>query len=50
MATVTTANPNQSTPHDPAIKEYLDNGGKEGDTVKVTGNMITGYTATKVEK
>jgi hypothetical protein len=50
MATVTTADPKQPSPHDPAIREYIANGGKPGDQVVVTGNMITGYSATKAEK
>jgi len=49
MATVTTADPSKPSPHDPAIREYIANGGKTGDTVTVTGNMLTGYEATKAE-
>lgn len=48
--TVTTADPNQPGPHDPAVKEYLANGGKAGDQIAVSGNIFSGYTATKVDK
>lgn len=34
----------------PALDEYFENGGRDGDTVILKGNMLTGYTAVRVDQ
>lgn len=50
MATVTTADPNRPGADDPAVREYLEQGGKVGDKIEVKGNMFSGYSAKKVDR